>query len=120
MTDNSSHSKRFSLVGRRALITGATRGIGWEISKAMAQAGAKVYINGRDAGTLDKRCREMANEGHEVSPALFDVTDTKAVEVWLDAQAEPPDILVNNAAMRHRYPISDITQKTSHTLWTLT
>ena len=101
--------ERFSLKGRRALITGATRGIGWEISKAMCEAGAKVYINGRDTNTLDKRCIEMKDKGYEVFPALFDVTKTKDFEKWLEALVEPPDILVNNAAVRHRYPIINIT-----------
>ena len=100
--------ERFSLKGRRALITGATRGIGWEISKAMCEAGAKVYINGRDSNALDKRCIEMTEKGYEVFPALFDVTETKAFEIWLEALLEPPDILVNNAAVRHRHPVSNI------------
>ncbi len=108
MTPPSPHAERFSLAGRRALITGASRGLGWEIAKAMAEAGARVHINGRDAGALDKRCRGMMGAGFEVSPALFDVTDIGAAETWLDAQAEAPDILVNNAGLRHRNALTDI------------
>ena len=44
--ENKSISK-FQLHERVALITGSTRGIGWEIAKGMAEAGASVYINGR-------------------------------------------------------------------------
>ena len=92
MNSLSSHLERFSLKGRRALITGATRGLGWEISKAMCEAGAKVYINGRDNNALDKRCIQMREKGYEVFPALFDVTETKAFEKWLEALPEPPDL----------------------------
>ena len=109
MNGLSTHLERFSLKGRRALITGATRGIGLEISKAMCEAGAKVYINGRDTDTLDKLCIEMIANGYQVFPAPFDVTEARAFEKWLEATAESPDILVNNAAIRHRYTISKIT-----------
>ena len=108
MIEHSKHFKRFSLKGQRALITGGTRGIGLEISKAMSEAGAEVYINGRDADILNKLCIEMTNEGYGVSPALFDVTDIEATETWLDSQTEPPSILVNNAAIRNRSQISEI------------
>jgi gluconate 5-dehydrogenase len=107
MSEASPHAERFSLAGRRALITGASRGLGWEIAKAMAQAGAKVHINGRDGDVLNMRCREMTDAGYEVSPALFDVTDTGAADAWLDAQVELPDILVNNAGLRHRHALED-------------
>jgi len=108
MIEHSKHFKRFSLKGQRALITGGTRGIGLEISKAMSEAGAEVYINGRNADILNKLCTEMTNEGYGVSPALFDVTDIEATETWLDSQTEPPSILVNNAAIRNRSQISEI------------
>ena len=108
MIEHSKHFQRFSLKGQRALITGGTRGIGLEISKAMSEAGAEVYINGRDADILNKLCTEMTNEGYGVSPALFDVTDIEATETWLDSQTEPPSILVNNAAIRNRSQISEI------------
>ena len=46
---------KFQLKERRALITGSTRGIGWSIARGMAEAGATVYINGRDKKILDNR-----------------------------------------------------------------
>ena len=105
---NSTHSKRFSLKGQQALITGGRRGIGLEISKAMSEAGAIVYINGRDNHTVDKLCKKMNFEGYHFVPAAFDVTDIQATETWLDSLSEPPSILVNNAAVRNRNPIEKI------------
>ena len=52
MTDTD-HSARFSLAERTALVTGAGRGLGWEIARAMAQAGAHVLLNGRDLGVFN-------------------------------------------------------------------
>ena len=58
-----SHTERFSLSGRRALITGAAKGLGWEIARAMAEAGAEVYLNGRNLSPLEERCRELTALG---------------------------------------------------------
>lgn len=101
----SGHRDRFSLAGRRALVTGSARGLGWEIAKAMAEAGAHVLLNGRDAAALSQRCRELADAGFGAEPAPFDVFDTAAAEAWLDGQPDAPDILVNNVGFRHRHAI---------------
>ncbi len=61
--------ERFSLFGRIALITGATRGLGFEIARGMAAAGAVVGINGRDA----ERAREIAKTIPNAFPAPFDI-----------------------------------------------
>ena len=60
---------RFSLSGRVTLVTGATRGLGLEIARGMAAAGATVGINGRDA----ERAREIATSIPNAFPAPFDV-----------------------------------------------
>ena len=54
---NKSISK-FQLDDRTALVTGSTRGIGWEIAKGMAEAGASIYINSRVKDVLDSRCSD--------------------------------------------------------------
>ena len=107
---NKSISK-FHLDERTALVTGSTRGIGWEIAKGMAEAGASVYINGRVKDVLDSRCQELCDLGYDAKPALFDATDFVAVERFLSSIAPPIDILVNNAAIRLRKPLSEITPK---------
>jgi gluconate 5-dehydrogenase len=102
-----SHTERFSLSGRRALVTGAAKGLGWEIAKALAEAGAEVYLNGRNPSPLDERCRELTALGLMAEPAVFDVTDAEAAETWLDGVAETPDIVVNNTGLRHRNVLAD-------------
>ena len=77
----------------------------------MAEAGASVYINGRVKNILDGRCQELCDLGYDAKPALFDATDGAAVESFLRSIAIPVDILVNNAAIRLRKPIREISAK---------
>ena len=106
--NSAKYISKFQLDERVALITGSTRGIGWELAKGMAEAGASVYINGRVKDVLDDRCRELCDLGYDVKPALFDATDSSAVEIFLNSITTPVDILVNNAAIRLRKPLSEI------------
>ena len=106
MTSNM-HASRFDLSGRRALITGSARGLGWEIAKAMAEAGAHVAINGRDKLALDERVKELTKAELSAEVAVFDATDTQATAAWFADQGMTPDILVNNAGLRHRHGLAD-------------
>ncbi len=90
----------FSLAGRTALVTGATSGIGFEIARGLAQAGAQVTINGRDQERLDAACAVLAEDG-AVTGLAFDVSDEAAIVRALEA-APGFDILVNNAGLRDR------------------
>jgi len=51
--------KLFSLRDRVALVTGASRGLGWAMAQALADAGARVVLNGRDEATLQARRAEI-------------------------------------------------------------
>ena len=100
--------ERFSLAGRVALITGATRGLGLEIARGMSAVGAVVGINGRDAA----RCDEVAADIPGAFGAPFDITDLGAGSAAVDAIVERYgrlDCLVNNAAVRDRRPLDEIT-----------
>jgi gluconate 5-dehydrogenase len=97
--------KQFDLTGRTALITGSSKGIGFALAGALAAAGARVVLNGRDAGALEQARQALAQRGFEVLAAPFDVTDADAVAAGvahIESQIGAIDILVNNAGMQHR------------------
>ncbi|WP_374434326.1 SDR family oxidoreductase [Tabrizicola sp.] len=96
----------FDLTGRRALVTGASQGIGLALAQGLAEAGANVVINGRDRARAEAAASGIP--GAEV--LVFDVTDHDAVRAAVDgyeAQGKSIDILVNNAGIQHRAPLQD-------------
>lgn len=97
----------FGLQGRRALITGSSRGIGLAIARAYAAAGAEVVLNGRDPEVLDAAVDTLRSEGFKASGQAFDVTDEKAV-LTARAVIGEVDILVNNAGIQRRAPLVDM------------
>jgi gluconate 5-dehydrogenase len=103
-------STLFDLQGRIALITGAARGIGYALAEALSQAGARVVLNGRTAGTLAEAANTLRVSGADVMTAMFDVTDPKAVAdgvATVERDIGPIDILVNNAGIQRRKPLQD-------------
>ena len=101
--------KLFDLSGKRALITGSSQGIGYGIAQGLAEAGAEVILNGRDAGKLSGAAAELRKAGHKVQEAAFDVTSHASVaEAVEKIEAEGPiDILFNNAGMQFRTALED-------------
>lgn len=98
----------FSLEGRTALITGSSRGLGLAIAKGLAEAGARVVLNGVDGARLEASAEALRARGHSVSAEAFDVTDEAAVNAAfsrLDAAGVTIDILVNNAGIQLRKPL---------------
>lgn len=96
----------FDLSGRRALITGSSQGIGLALARGLASAGAKVVLNGRDAGKLAQAAAGIP----DAQTLVFDVTDHAGVRKAVDAfEAEQGafDILVNNAGMQFRSALED-------------
>lgn len=89
------------LTGRRAIITGGSRGIGLAIATALAAEGVHVSICGRSADTLEAARAELANHGTTVHTAVCDVADGDAIERYIADAANAlggVDILVNNAS----------------------
>lgn len=84
------------LAGRRALLTGATGGLGRAIAAALAERGATLALSGRKAEALEALAAELPGEGHRVLPA--DLAEPGAAEK-LAAQAGAIDILVANAGL---------------------
>jgi gluconate 5-dehydrogenase len=100
----------FSLAGRRALITGSSRGIGLGIAEALAGAGAEIIINGRDTEALGAAAEKLAAGGARVKAVAFDVTNEESVADGvghIENELGPIDILVNNAGMQYRSPLED-------------
>jgi len=95
----------FDLTGRRALVTGGGSGIGLAIAQGLAQAGARVVLNGRSTEKLDAAVAEMIAAGHDATACAFDVADERAVRegvAGIERTQGPIDILVNNAAVNLR------------------
>ncbi|MFK3835365.1 glucose 1-dehydrogenase [Microbacterium sp. NPDC087868] len=105
-------STPFDLTGRRALVTGSSRGIGLAIARSLLEAGAHVVVHGRDASTVGETADALARDfgAGAVSTAVFDVTSEEAVIDGIRGieAAGPLDILVNNAGLQHREPLLEV------------
>jgi gluconate 5-dehydrogenase len=100
----------FDLNQKVALITGASRGLGWAMAQSLASAGAHVVLNARDGAALEGRVSELRALGLSGEAAAFDVNDAAAVEACVAgivARHGRLDILVANAGINHRAPIAD-------------
>ena len=92
---------KIDLSGRRALVAGASRGIGLAIAQSFAGAGADVAICARQSGALDAAAASLTESGHRVSARVCDLAHADAVRTWVEAAAQDLggiDILVNNAS----------------------
>lgn len=98
----------FDLSSRLALVTGSSAGLGLAIARGLANAGARVIVNGRDAARLEQAAATLRDEGHEIHAERFDVIDAVAVAEALariEGTHGTPDILVNNAGFNLRKPL---------------
>ncbi len=97
----------FRVDGKRALVTGASRGIGLAAATALAQAGAAVTLVARSESELREVCREISAAGGQCDYLVLNVTDSRAVTEQL-AQRGPFQILVNNAGMNRPKPLIEL------------
>jgi NAD(P)-dependent dehydrogenase (short-subunit alcohol dehydrogenase family) len=98
---------QFRLDGRRACVTGGSRGLGLAMARGLAEAGADLVLIGRDIGTLELARAELADAGRRVEILAADVGVPAASEAAARTVAEafgPIDILVNNVGGRRIDP----------------
>ena len=70
---------QFRLDGRTALVTGSGRGLGWEMARGLAEAGARVLLHGRSAERLAPRVEELRRAGRAADAVGFDMADRAAM-----------------------------------------
>ena len=99
----------FRIDGKRALVTGAGRGIGLAISRAFAAAGAKVTLCARSTAEIEAAAEELRAAGHCAEALALDVTD---IAGFAAAVAELPafDIFVNNAGTNRPKPFAEVSE----------
>lgn len=104
-------SALFDLTGKTALVTGSSRGLGFAMAQGLAEAGARVVLNGVSAEHLAAAHATLRAAGRDALAARFDVTDEAAVVAafeGFDRDGIAVDILVNNAGINIRRPIVEM------------
>ncbi len=98
----------FWLEGRIALVTGASRGLGFAVAEALAAHGAHVILNARNADLLREATGKLTEVGYHAEALPFDVADAEAAMDAVERIREVHgrlDILVNNAGVQLRKPL---------------
>jgi NAD(P)-dependent dehydrogenase (short-subunit alcohol dehydrogenase family) len=99
----------FRLDGRTALVTGASRGIGAAIARALDAAGARVALAARNRDGLEAVAGELTNDPVVLETDLADAGAPAALAAAAVAALSRVDVLVNNAAIAHRAPTAGLT-----------
>ena len=105
----------FGLPGAVALVTGSSAGIGAALARGLAEAGARVVVNGRTHATVAAAVDRLRSGGAEAHAAVFDATEpaeVKAAIARIEAEVGPIEVLVNNAGIQRRGPLEDYPEET--------
>lgn len=104
---------RFDLKGQVALVTGASKGIGYGVAKALANAGAKVAVAARSVAALDALVAEIQADGGEALAVPLDVRNVNQISEafsMVNSHFGQLDILVNNAGLGANHAAVDVTE----------
>jgi NAD(P)-dependent dehydrogenase (short-subunit alcohol dehydrogenase family) len=102
----------FDLMGKNAIVTGASRGLGQTFARALASAGADLAVTSRTLESLAPFCREIEAMGRRIVPLALDLREQASIEAMVAAAADALghiDVLVNNAGCNIRKPAVDVT-----------
>lgn len=103
-------TERFSLKGQVAVVTGASRGLGYEMARAIAESGARVYMTARGQEQLDQSAATLGDLGLDVKTYAFDLGNSDECVAAIRAIGEAEgrlDILVNNAGINAWEPLAE-------------
>ena len=103
---------QFQLNGKRALVTGASKGLGAALAQALAEAGADLVLVARGEEALGEAAAELRKTGRNVDVMPFDLTNSAGIGQFYGevvSTAGPVDILVNNAGMTRRGSAEQLT-----------
>jgi len=104
--------EKFRLDGKMSMITGGSKGIGFGIAKALAEAGSDIVLVARDKTNLDKAREELARTGRSIRCYSFDMSNVEGIDEMFDGVLNDTggvDILVNNAGSTRRGSAETIT-----------
>ncbi len=118
MTASSATIPSFDLAGKRALITGGSRGIGLAAAEALAAFGAHVTLAARPSADLNSAVEKLKGDGRSADALELDVNDTAGVRAAV-AERDPYAILINNAGTNQPVTFLDVTEAQYDTIMTL-
>ena len=106
--------EKFRLDNKMSMVTGGSKGIGFGIAKALAEAGSNIVLVARDKTNLDRAREELAGTGRNIRTCAFDMTNVEKIdEMFADIIKDigSVDILVNNAGATRRGPAETISSE---------
>ena len=105
----------FGLSGAVTLVTGSSAGIGLALARGLAEAGARVIVNGRTPATVAAAVERLRAAGGDAHAAVFDATEPAEVHAAVgrvEAEVGPIDVLINNAGIQRRGALEDYPEET--------